>query len=204
MDDGCSFGETDLDAAENVEGSSTQRTFTYPVSWNRCIITKRLMFRWHLHWQPFLYRLCRLGCPSVDIVGNSPPSFRIPVTNNSTCIVFLYREDNTSHSSFGMWPRSWRFPCCWSRTYRRLPAAVQGCHCPPPGTAGTLGSKTVNIRIIVFVNCALLVFDDSICLIDHRGGGTTIAESNNMPVMISLKENPQCWLGLLWGGLVYY
>ena len=76
MDDGCSFGETDLDT-ENVDGSSTQRTFTYPATEVHLIILKDYQW-WHLHSKLVLYTLCRLGCPSVDIVGSFLPSLRIP------------------------------------------------------------------------------------------------------------------------------
>ena len=76
MDEGCSFGETDLDT-ENVEGSSTHRTFTYPATEVHLIILKDYQW-WDLHSKLVLCRLCRLGCPSVDIVGSFPPSLRIP------------------------------------------------------------------------------------------------------------------------------
>ena len=62
--------------------------------------------------------------------------------------VNTYWKHNSSSLKVRLWPRSWRFPCCWSRTCRRRPAAAPGCRCHPPGMAGTLGSENVNIRTL--------------------------------------------------------
>ena len=112
-----------------------------------CTINKILVILLHLHLKLVQYRLCRLGCPSVDIVGSSLPSPRIPGSQKILhwlSKLSLYR-DTTCHIpvlKVRLWPRSWRFPYCWSRTSKRRRAGAQGCRFLPPGKAATLGSKT--------------------------------------------------------------
>ena len=66
--------------------TSTRRMLTghqhsgpsHTLPWMFIYHTESLSIWWHLHLKLVLCTLCRLGCPSVDIVGSFLPSLRIP------------------------------------------------------------------------------------------------------------------------------